>query len=159
MSKNKNYALLFTNNKNNSKQPDYKGSFEFDGKKGQAVAWIKTSKNNQKYLSISFDENAQSDESDWMKYNQNKKITVPLKHSYESKSTYNVNNEKMTAEELIDSNLSSDEKELERIRKQNIQSLKRQSKHQSESTVKLGEGAKTKEKHTKRFIKNPWTDR
>ena len=155
----KNYAVLFTNNKNNSKQPDYKGSFEFNGKKGQAAAWIKTSKNNQKYLSISFDENALSDESDWMKKNQNKKITVPLKHSYESKSRYNVNNEKMTAEELIKSNLSSDEKELEQIRKQNLKFLKEKAKNKSVSNTKLGEGKKRKETLTKRFIKNPWTEK
>jgi uncharacterized protein (DUF736 family) len=155
MTKNKNHAILFTNNKTNSNQPDYKGSFEFNGKKGQAAAWIKTAKNNQKYLSISFDDNIQSIQTDWKKKNQNKKITVPLEYS--STNLTNINDEQMTAEELIQSNLTTDEKKIERIRKQNMKSLQQQAQNPGVSTVKLGEGKKTKEKNYKRFVKNPWT--
>ena len=78
---------------------------------------------------------------------KNKKISVPLKNANESDPTFNINNPKMSAEELIEAQLNDEENEiaLEHIRNQNLQSLKEQAKNKSENHIKVGEGKKRKE--------------
>ena len=46
-------ALLWTNeNKNNSNAPDFKGEMDIEGEKLQAAAWLKTARNNKKYIAL-----------------------------------------------------------------------------------------------------------
>lgn len=56
--KNKNNtAVLFKNeNKANENHPDYKGTITIDNVEKKLVAWVKTSKNGLKYLSLTINE-------------------------------------------------------------------------------------------------------
>ena len=92
---------------------------------------------------------------------KNKKISFPLKNAYDSDPALNINNPKMSAEELIEAHLNDEDNEiaLEHIRNKNLQSAKEQAKNKSETRTKVGEGKKRKETFIKRFIKNPWTDK
>ena len=139
MTKDNNHAILFTNNKTNSNQPDYKGSFELNGKKGQAAAWIKTAKNNQKYLSISFQDSSEK--------------PVDNKINKERK--------KIANQVIKDDAVKENEEEAQRIaiEKKNLDYAIKQAKDSGKSTVKLGEGKKTKTDDPlfpKRFLKKQW---
>lgn len=54
---NENTGVLFKNDKEgNENRPDYKGKIFFGNEEKQLAAWIKTSKNGQKYMSLSVSE-------------------------------------------------------------------------------------------------------
>ena len=132
MIKNKSHAILFTNNnKVNSNQPDYKGSFELNGKKGQAAAWIKTAKNKQ---------------------------TIPLEESVQTHKKINKEKEKITKQRDGRWWSLEVEEEAERVamEKKNLNNAIKQAKDPGKTTVELGEGEKTKQTFLKRFLKNRW---
>lgn len=54
---NNNSGVLFKNEKEEgSKQPDYKGTAEVNGKQLEIAAWIRTSKTGKKFMSLKFQE-------------------------------------------------------------------------------------------------------
>lgn len=54
---NSNSGSLFRNEKKNApNQPDYEGNALVNGKTYRIAAWIKTSKNGTKYMSLAFNE-------------------------------------------------------------------------------------------------------
>lgn len=55
---NSNQGILFRNDKKaeGSKQPDYQGNAEVNGKKVEIAGWIRTSKTGKKFLSLKFQE-------------------------------------------------------------------------------------------------------
>lgn len=54
---NSNSGVLFKNEKEEgSKQPDYKGTAEVNGKQLEIAAWIRTSKTGKKFMSLKFQE-------------------------------------------------------------------------------------------------------
>lgn len=54
---NPNSGSLFRNEKKNApNQPDYEGNALVNGKSFRVAAWIKTSKNGTKYMSLAFNE-------------------------------------------------------------------------------------------------------
>ena len=163
--KDNNHAILFTNNnKVNSNHPDYKGSFELNGKKGQAAAWIKTAKNNQKYLSISFQDS--NDKPAENKINESKSLwskivnkqTIPLEESVQTHKKINKEKEKITKQRDGRWWSLEVEEEAERVamEKKNLNNAIKQAKDPGKTTVELGEGEKTKQTFLKRFLKNRW---
>lgn len=54
---NNNSGVLFKNEKEEgSKQPDYKGTAEVNGKQLEIAAWIRVSKTGKKFMSLKFQE-------------------------------------------------------------------------------------------------------
>jgi len=53
---NNNRGALFKNEKQNDRQPDFRGPINVDGKDYQLSAWLKTSEKAGKYFSISVSE-------------------------------------------------------------------------------------------------------
>ena len=53
---NTNRGALFKNKKTKDTQPDYTGKLNVEGKDFELAAWLKTSKKNEKYMSISIQE-------------------------------------------------------------------------------------------------------
>ena len=55
---NSNSGVMFKNDKKpeGSKQPDYQGNAEVNGKKVEIAGWIRTSKTGKKFLSLKFQE-------------------------------------------------------------------------------------------------------
>ena len=92
-------SILFKNDyKNNQKSPDFKGEIEIEGKKLNAAVWVRTARNNKKYLSLSIDEN----------------LTSKLKKT-ESKSEKELN-KKRNKDEIL--------KNIERLSQRNIKNYK-----------------------------------
>jgi uncharacterized protein (DUF736 family) len=50
---NTNRGVLFKNEKEKDSQPDYKGTLNVEGKEYELAAWIKVSKKETKYMSLS----------------------------------------------------------------------------------------------------------
>ena len=48
-------SIIFSNDKKNSKSPDFRGEIEIEGKKYPTSVWLKIAKNNKKYLSVSIE--------------------------------------------------------------------------------------------------------
>ena len=63
---NSNSGVLFKNDKKaeGSKQPDYNGNAEVNGKKVEIAAWIRTSKTGKKFMSLKFQEPRQKQAGD-----------------------------------------------------------------------------------------------
>lgn len=55
---NSNQGVLFKNDKKpeGSKQPDYNGTAEVNGKQVEIAAWLRTGKSGKKFLSLKFQE-------------------------------------------------------------------------------------------------------
>tara|TARA_Y100000768_G_scaffold379985_1_gene356461 strand:+ start:778 stop:1170 length:393 start_codon:yes stop_codon:yes gene_type:complete len=125
--KKNNFALLFNNKKSNYNQPDYTGNFEFDGKKGRVAAWIKTAKNNNKFLSVSF-----QDEEDIKKKT---KLLPQIKEEFSQARHLN-------------------DKEREILAAHNLRTNVKIAKNTQKSLVKVGEGKRRKEEFPKRYFKD-----
>ena len=54
---NNNRGALFKNEKENERQPDFRGPINVDGKDYQLSAWVRTSDKAGKYFSIAVSEN------------------------------------------------------------------------------------------------------
>ena len=58
-----NHGALFKNDKgDNDKRPDYRGPLDVEGVEYEMAAWIRTSKNGMKYMSINIQEPRQKEE-------------------------------------------------------------------------------------------------
>tara|TARA_Y100001935_G_scaffold151751_1_gene125168 strand:+ start:186 stop:578 length:393 start_codon:yes stop_codon:yes gene_type:complete len=125
--KKNNFALLFKNNKSNNNQPDYTGNFEFDGKKGRVAAWIKTAKNNNKFLSVSFQDEEE--------IKQKTKLSPQIKEEFTQVSHLN-------------------DKEREILAAYNLRTNIKVAKQTQKSSVKVGEGKRRKEEFPKRYFKD-----
>ena len=51
-----NQGIAFTNKKSNTKQPDFKGELQIDGKRLNVAIWDRTSQNGNRFLSIMVEE-------------------------------------------------------------------------------------------------------
>ena len=49
------YSNIFSNDKINSKSPDFRGEIEIEGIKYSTSIWLKNANNNKKYLSVSIE--------------------------------------------------------------------------------------------------------
>jgi uncharacterized protein (DUF736 family) len=82
-----NSGALFSNEKTKETQPDYRGKADVNGKEMEISAWVKTSQNGKKYLSLSFQEPYKKPEQfDAKKYAQkeaNKVFGEDIARSYE----------------------------------------------------------------------------
>lgn len=56
MDRQNNTGVLFVNNKENERQPDYTGNIVVNGKDYRLAAWKRTSQNGREYLSVAVSE-------------------------------------------------------------------------------------------------------
>lgn len=82
-----NNGALFSNEKTKETQPDYRGKAVVNGKEMDISAWVKTSKQGKKYLSLSFQEPykkpEQFDSKEYAKKEADKMFSRDIAQSYE----------------------------------------------------------------------------